>query len=76
MPEEAKPIAHKLVCKQGQTNSGVSVKANKAIMEKCIKVCAKDMSPFICFESTSFTELAQMLHTGGYSLTLLSLLCS
>lgn len=34
-------------------------------MEKCFKVCAKDMRPFICFESSAFVELAQLLVDTG-----------
>ena len=45
--------------------SGVSVKAKTAVLEKCIKVCAKDMRAFRAFESPAFTELAQLLVDTG-----------
>lgn len=44
---------------------GLSAKAKKAVMEKCVKVCAKDMRAFITFESPAFTELAQQLVDTG-----------
>ena len=48
-----------------KSSTSVPTKAKKAVMEKCVKVCAKDMRPFILFESDSFTELAQVLIDTG-----------
>ena len=43
------------------TKGAVPKKAKEPILEKCTKVCAKDMRPFVLFESDPFIELAQAL---------------
>uniref|UniRef100_A0A8C2DGG8 BED-type domain-containing protein n=1 Tax=Cyprinus carpio TaxID=7962 RepID=A0A8C2DGG8_CYPCA len=43
----------------------VPKKAKDANLEKCTKVCAKDLRAFSMFETTAFTDLAQMILDTG-----------